>query len=51
MSQTISRLDLFPDPIFIVRDLLGENQRLKLQEDCYAWKDSSLGLQRTNSGG
>tara|TARA_Y100001968_G_scaffold332006_1_gene388651 strand:+ start:1914 stop:2552 length:639 start_codon:yes stop_codon:yes gene_type:complete len=51
MSQNICRVDLFPDPIFIVRDLLGENQRMKLQEDCYAWKDSSPGLQRTNSGG
>tara|TARA_Y100001968_G_scaffold4538_1_gene4032 strand:+ start:2159 stop:2773 length:615 start_codon:yes stop_codon:yes gene_type:complete len=51
MSQKIARIDLFPNPLFVVSDLLGDDQRFQLQKDCYRWRDSSPGQVITNSGG
>ena len=51
MKKNLSKVDLFPNPLFIIKDLLENSQRLQLIKDCYSWKKASTGVRLSNSGG
>jgi uncharacterized protein (TIGR02466 family) len=51
MQEKILKTDLFPNPLFIVNNLLEDNQRLNLVDECYRWKESSKTVISSNFGG
>ena len=51
MEKKITKTDLFPNPLFMIEDLIDDTVRLQLIKDCYSWKESSPGRQVSNFGG
>ena len=51
MEKKITKTDLFPNPLFMIEDLIDDIVRLQLIKDCYSWKESSPGRQVSNFGG